>query len=427
MAQFSLSEFAKGRGRDGHGAFVSTKRTYDWLLEFESVKTWINNYTAPNTRRNYLTGLSIACRRLNLNPDEILALARGNGDKFPRDLKTQFKNILNEYTQGGKLGEAKKLYAALRSFLLSSEVTVTFTKQERVHYKRKKAAHEKILIRDEIYRLVDAVGKVKGWGDPLKKLRAKALILCAFQSGVRPGCLVRWHYGLVKPYLFPKIRTPVPLKITSTLDTKLLLYDLEYYMTFLAEEAAQALKEYLEARMNRGETLTDSSPIFVTYANNSRGEPLDYTSYFRILKRTLEAAGLEPEHVWPHLLRKSFKKVLNKADMDDDTREALMGHRIPGSRENYFDRHDLGDVTARYAKANFSREEPAGQPAQLDSKDLLGSLMKAIEADPGAGVRLLRALGSPAVVQGRCIGCGRLYDFDENGQPIPHDHHEPEL
>lgn len=365
MAQeFSLSEFAKSRTRDGHGAFTASDRVYDWLLEFESVKTWINNYTAPNTRRNYLAGLSIACKRLNLNPDEILALARGNGDKFPRDLKTQFKNILNEYTQGGKLGEAKKLYAALRSFLLSNEITVTFTQQEKVKYKRKKAAHEKILIREEIYRLVDAVDKVKGWHDPLKKLRAKALILCAFQSGVRPGCLVRWHYGLVKPYLFPEIKAPVPLKITSTLDTKLLLYDMEYYMTFLAEEAAQALKEYLEARMNRGETLTESSPIFVTYANNSRGEPLDYTGYFRILKRTLKTAGLEPEHVWPHLMRKSFKKVLNKTDMDDDTREALMGHRIPGSRENYFDRHDLADVTARYSKANFSKEEATAENTQ---------------------------------------------------------------
>jgi hypothetical protein len=33
-----------------------------------------------------------------------------------------------------------------------------------------------------------------------------------------------------------------------------------------------------------------------------------------------------------------------------------MGHRIPGSRENYFDRHDLEEVTARYKQRNFTRK-----------------------------------------------------------------------
>lgn len=127
-----------------------------------------------------------------------------------------------------------------------------------------------------------------------------------------------------------------------------------YYYTFLSIEAAQALKEYLEARINRGTELTGQSPVFVTHGNNSRDNRLNYGNYFAILKRVALVAGLQPSQIWPHLLRKTFKKVLNKAEIDDDTREALMGHRIPGSRENYFDRHDLADVATRYSQCDFS-------------------------------------------------------------------------
>ena len=58
--------------------------------------------------------------------------------------------------------------------------------------------------------------------------------------------------------------------------------------------------------------------------------------------------------VWTHTLRKSFRKVLNATpDLDEDTKEALMGHRLPGSRGNYFGIHDIDEIAAKYAKANF--------------------------------------------------------------------------
>jgi len=34
--------------------------------------------------------------------------------------------------------------------------------------------------------------------------------------------------------------------------------------------------------------------------------------------------------------------------MDEDTREALLGPRIPGSRENYFGRHDVEEFAENY-------------------------------------------------------------------------------
>lgn len=270
------SEYARRRTRDKTGAFLTTDKVYDWLLKYESVKTWIDNYTAFHTRRLYLRGLHVLCLRLDLNPDQILELGRANGDKVPRDLKTKVKTILNEYVQEGKLGEARSIYVSLRSFLAVHELTVTFQKNERPKYRRKKAASEQVPTKDQVYTMVEAAGKVKGWADPLKKLRARSLILCAFEAGPRPGCLVGWQYGLVKDYLWPEVKTPIPIKVTPEMDTKMQGYDLEYYYTFLGKEAAQALKEYLEARISRGAKLTPQSPIWVTQASNSKDEPLDY-------------------------------------------------------------------------------------------------------------------------------------------------------
>ncbi len=366
----SVSLFAQSRPRDGSGAFLPTVKVYDRLLEYESVRSWIDNYTAPMTRRNYLTALNVICRRVGLSPDQIVQTARSNGDKAPREFKNQVKEILHGYVQEGKLGEAKKIYAALRSFLTAHEVTIVFSRQEKVHYRRKKVADEKVPVRQDVYALVDAVDRVKGWHDPLKKLRAKAMILCAYQSGVRPGCVVRWTFGLVRENLFPEVKVPVPLRITADFDSKLAGYDLPYYYTFLGREAAFALREYIEARMNRGARLDDGSPIFTTLGTNSKDKPASYDNYYLTVKRVAKTAGMSADKIWPHLLRKAFKKVLNRAEIDDDTREALMGHRLPGSRENYFDRHDIPDVAARYMQCSFGKE---------DARDLIED-QKRIEA-----------------------------------------------
>jgi hypothetical protein len=61
--------------------------------------------------------------------------------------------------------------------------------------------------------------------------------------------------------------------------------------------------------------------------------------------------------VWTHTLRKSFNKALNASQgLDDDTKESLMGHKLKGSRENYFDRHDIVEIRDKYAKVPLSRE-----------------------------------------------------------------------
>ena len=88
------------------------------------------------------------------------------------------------------------------------------------------------------------------------------------------------------------------------------------------------------------------------FAKNKRTEP---DRVLELVKAAARAVGLDPKTVWTHVLRKSFRKVLNATpELDEDTKEALMGHTLPGSRGSYFDVHDIDEIAAKYMMANFS-------------------------------------------------------------------------
>jgi hypothetical protein len=188
-------------------------------------------------------------------------------------------------------------------------------------------------------------------------------MLCLFQSGVRENCLCRWTYEMFKHKLYPEITVPVELVITAEMDTKLQLYDLGYYVTYLQREAAEALKAYLNYRIQRGWHPKDKDPVFVTESTASRDRPLKPASIWEVIKQpqVAGAAGIDSHAIWVRLLRKAFQKVLNASDIDEDTKEALMGHKLPGSRGNYFDSHDRDEIAAKYMRCQFDKTAPPGQ------------------------------------------------------------------
>jgi len=341
-----------GRLRDAKGLFLCQGKSFEYLLKYREVADWIDSYTASNTRRNYLRSLHIICVSSGLTPPELL------GDRavgaVSLEVKSEVRRIAQEFLKRDRPAMARSIVVAAKSFFAAHDKAISFTRKERVAAYRKKAAYQVVPTKEEIYRMADVA----------RKLRDKTLVLCAFQSGVRPSCLLNWTFGMVRKQLCPEIRVPVALKITREMVPKISGYGLDYYWTFVNIEAATALKNYIEARIMKGKKLRDDDPIFVTESSTVKGTRPNLSSYWRIVKRVASRVGIDPKGVWPHCLRKAFRKVLNSADIDEDTREALMGHRIPGSRENYFDRHDLAEVAEKYMRCNFAR---AIQPREIET------------------------------------------------------------
>jgi hypothetical protein len=240
-------------------------------------------------------------------------------------------------------------------------------------------------------------------------LRNHAIILCLFQSGVRPGCLCRWTYRLIREYLYPEVKVPVKLVITSETDTKLQSYGLDYYITFLQRDAAVALRSYLDNRIGQGWRFKDDDPVFVTESTASRGEPLKTANIWEVIKQVAPAAGIDSRGMWSRLLRKTFRKVLNDSKIDEDTKEAIMGHKLPGSRGNYFDSHDHDEIAGKYMRCQFGRST-SGSSDEAAKKAVM-AVMKAQYGDRITADKmneLERILSTPAVTVDQVAELARM-------------------
>src|SRR5437867_4641534 len=339
----ALLDPKKERGRGEHGWFPKGPRSFDWLLRYRCVRDYLDNYTSKSTRtqRLYVLEKVLKAGRLT-DPDQLLKLSESQA-------KTLIKRICQFYIQQGKQSYARIISITMRGFFEAHDRELHFKRSEQVRTPRLvKINIERIPSKIEVYRMADVAGS----------LRNRAIVLCLYQSGIRPSCLSNWNYGLVSEQLYPEVKSPVQLKITPDLDNKLNLYGLPYYVTFLAEESARALREHIDERKKRdGWTPKPSDRIFVTASSASRGQPLDLSGIWSVIKFAAAHASLDPKSLWPKVLRKSFRKTLNTTEnLDEDTKEALMGHRLPGSRGNYFDYHDLDEVREKYLRVDWSRD-----------------------------------------------------------------------
>jgi len=340
----ALQNSGHAYARGEKGRFARGPRSYEWLLQDSLVQDWIDGYTAKETREKKLYQLEKVLRAGGLqSPRELLGFS-------DRDIKTLVRRIVNWYLQQGKGVWAKQTAITMKGFLEAQDRRLDFKRSERIRTPaRKKVSIEHVPTKAEVYKMAE-----NAWSP-----RNKAIILCLFQSGVRVSCLCNWTYSLVREQL--NREPPVRIRVTPNLDTKLSLYGLSYYVTGLGKEAVTALRTYLEYR-NTIANLNPSDPLFVQEGTQDGKGKVNRAQVWRLVKSLAKRAELDPESVWVHCLRKSFRKVLNATpQIDEDTKEALMGHKLPGSRGSYFDYHDEDEVMSKYKKADFSRSGPAPQ------------------------------------------------------------------
>ncbi len=324
--------------RGSRGRFLAGPKSYEWLLQEPTVCDWIDAYTSSETREKKLYQLEKVLGDSGLkDTSQLLSLP-------DREIKTLVKRVANRYLQEGKGVWARQIIITMKGFLDSQDRSLEFKRSERIRTPaKKKIGIEHVPTRDEVYRIADSSGS----------LRNAAMILCLFQSGVRVGCLCNWTYGLVSRQLSPTISPPIRIKVTPSLDSKLSSYGLSYYVTGLGEDAALVLRRYLQQRISAGWDPEPSDPLFVT--DEPPQTRIKREAVWRIVKASARRAGLDPKSIWVHCFRKSFRKVLNATpQIDEDTKEALMGHKLPGSRGSYFDYHDEDEVMSKYMQADFS-------------------------------------------------------------------------
>src|SRR2546427_751260 len=247
---------------------------------------WLNGYTSVETREKRLYQLEkvLAANRL-ASTAELLGLP-------DREIKVLVRRVANWYLQQGKGVWAKQITITMKGFLESQDRSFDLKRSERIRTPpRKKVVVEHVPTKSEVFQMSEASGS----------LRNRAIILSLFQSGVRVSCLCNWTFGLIGDQLFPSPKSPVRIRVTPNLDTKLNLYGLSYYLTGLGEEAARSIAAYLEARMRQGWKPSAADRIFIANEHDGVGRSVEREDVWRIVKFSARPAGHQPESELRHL------------------------------------------------------------------------------------------------------------------------------
>lgn len=100
----------------------------------------------------------------------------------------------------------------------------------------------------------------------------------------------------------------------------------------LMPEAERPLKAYLKARG----PVTDEAPLFASSSPRNRGEALSTRSISRIIKRALQAAGLNDRRLTAHSLRHSAITLAIQGGASLEQAQAMARHASPVTTAVYF-------------------------------------------------------------------------------------------
>lgn len=345
----------------GEKAYESFLKAVGWKSEYRSVQRLLNHLArrikSEGSRDCYLSWLYRFCKKVGKNPEEVLAME-------PSWIKESVQDFVDDAgTTAPETGNLAR--AALGAFLKSNGFDGSDRNviQIRGFFSPARKAIEMedyVPTREEIYRMA-GTGRTNN-------IRDRAAILMLFTSGLRQGTLRALRYRDIRQELEDGV---VPLKIPVYPEMKQVLVhackgNVPYY-TFITQEAVDALKLYLRELEGQIGKIGDNDVLFNGWKHDrflkEIRRPMGRSTMTRLVKYAARRAGIERwNDVHPHCLRKAFESVLrdDNADgrkLDVKTQEFLLGHILPGSQENYYDRSKVDWLRREYAKLNFSASQ----------------------------------------------------------------------
>jgi len=273
---------------------------------FESVKDWLNflseGGSSETTITPYLFRFGRLCDDLKLNPDELLASAREDTEKFEKMLAAYHREKLKATTQSNIYHN----WQVLKSFLKHNGVAL-----------RHKVAppdlddHD-VPSKETLKRL---------WKFASTKLRA--YIMFARDSGMAPVDILGLRYSKIKDELERGFDYPVVKDVRSKTGVK--------FHSFIGPEAVRDLKDYLGTRVDReGKSLVNNdSYLFTAYLRGQKA--LDYHSLQDQFKRTAKKIGSNAQ---VYDMRRYFMTNLQADECQETNIEKWSGHSL-GINKNY--------------------------------------------------------------------------------------------
>jgi site-specific recombinase XerD len=178
----------------------------------------------------------------------------------------------------------------------------------------------------------EAILKVLSNKHQRNKLTIKAIMLFIKDSGLRVSDVKRLNYGEIAKQM-ENGETIIQINVITE-KTNLLA------KTFIGEEAIQALKEYIEARKRgskdnrhvKPELITINSPLFKVW---TQGEVRRYSRHSLLSIMREAFASVNEDRMSAHSLRKKLQTDLEKAGINSNWIDQILGHQLINSRDAY--------------------------------------------------------------------------------------------
>ncbi len=286
------------------------------MHDLDTVKLWLSSVKMSHsgseaTRSVYQIAMNHFLEFSEITPEQI----NSDYQNLPeRDFKHKYSQVLrawigelteNEYSPGsiGNFVTALKSYFKHNDFPLSDVLSV----RKRVTF------HNRDITKEDIQNILSVSGP-----------RERAFYAVMAQSGLRPSTICALRLKHLEPD-FSEKRTPVKVTVPEEL-TKGQYHD---YITFLGEDAAEYLRNYLKTRMNL-------KPESFLFTNQGTEEPMIYntiSSIFRSAVRKIRKKGVmtydqkkanKPAEIRLYNLRKYFRKYAIQAGFENV--DYWMGH-----------------------------------------------------------------------------------------------------
>ena len=303
---------------------------YQELLLDEDVRRWFENLRAKSvlTATVALRNLGHYCEIMHTNPKEILNKARAN----EKDFRYEFADFVRDMESNGKAGSyIARFKKVILSWMKFNGIRLQLTVNISGENETPTIANERVPSKEELARI-------------LRKATSRGRVIIALMafSGLRPESLGNYEgtdglrlgdlkeLKLSDEIQFDKI--PVTVMVKSKLSKAR-----HQYFSFIGEEGATYIKEYLEERRKQGEELSYDSPLLQFDPRGIKKNAfLRTTLVTRDVRDAISGAGLKMR---PYVLRAYFSTALDIAEskglISHPWRQFIMGHK--------------GDIEARYS------------------------------------------------------------------------------
>jgi integrase len=350
-----------------------SRMLFEFTLSNQStIKTAWKLYSLTQSKatlHNYIYGIYYFCKRLNLTPDQLVAVYRLGNEASEETTRRIVKIIERERARSLAPSSLKTMVAYLESFLRFNGLDAKIS--DRVNWPRiRKWYASESPKPEEVAKMIDLA----------PTLRDKAMIAILATSGLRIGTVLQLKYKHVMEDLEAN-RIPCMIRV----DADITKGKYASYITFMNEEAVYYLRLYLEQRRKGTdkippENITPESWLFISYENRSK--PLTYIGFLKVFENICRLMNVEKRgsryKYSIHSLRKFFKTQLISKGVEEAIVDYWMGH----VRDTYTQIRnlDVDFLRNKYLSTSLKIREVKTDEKQL--KELLKNIVKQYGYDP---------------------------------------------